>query len=88
MCGRRIRYRSDEQNCLSTEVETWVMPEQSLNSEAGLVSTELKLRVAFLALGIISWLGAKRVTGNQRLQLFALHGVGNVAPTLITEWRD
>lgn len=64
------------------------MPEQPLNSEAGLVSIELKVRVVFLVLGIISWLGAKRVTGNQRLQLFALHGVGNVAPMLITEWRD
>jgi hypothetical protein len=64
------------------------MPEQSLNSEAGLFSTELNIRVAFLVLGVISWLGTKRVTDNRRLQLLVLHGVGNVAPTLITECRD
>ncbi|ERG93733.1 hypothetical protein [Haloquadratum walsbyi] len=64
------------------------MLEQSPNPEAGLVSTELKIRVGFLVLGIISWLGVKRVTDNRRLQFLVLHGVGNVVPTLIIEWRD
>ncbi len=64
------------------------MSEQSPNPEAGLFSTELKVRVAFLVLGVISWLGIKRVTDNRRLQLLVLHGVGNVAPTLISEYRD
>jgi|APHM01.1.fsa_nt_gi hypothetical protein len=64
------------------------MLEQSPNPEAGLVGTELKIRVGFLVLGIISWLGVKRITDNRRLQLLVLHGVSNVVPTLITEWRE
>ncbi|ERG98796.1 MAG: hypothetical protein J07HQX50_02843 [Haloquadratum sp. J07HQX50] len=64
------------------------MSDQFLNLPSGLVSTETKIRIAFIILGIVSWLGIQRVTDDQRLQLLVLHGIGNIAPSIINEWRD
>lgn len=63
------------------------MSGQFSNLSTDLVSTKLKMRAAFLMLGIISWFGAKRVTDDRRLQLLVLHGIGSVAP-IINEFRD
>jgi len=58
--------------------------EQPPKGSSGLVSADTKVTALFVVLGLASWLGARRVTDSQLVQLVVLFGVGVVVPTSST----
>ena len=52
-----------------------------------LVSTDTKITVVFVILGVVLWYGSTTVTESQPIQFALLLGVGIIAPTLINEFR-
>lgn len=64
------------------------MSEQPSNGSDHLVSTETKITAVFILAALASVLAATTVTDSQRVHVAVLLGVGVIAPTLISEWRD
>jgi hypothetical protein len=64
------------------------MSEQPSEGSSGLVSTDTQVTALFVVLGLVSWLGVRRVTDSQLVQLVVLFGVGVIVPTLVNEWRN
>ena len=56
-------------------------------SRAALLSTESKITLAFVFVGLTAWYLAGEFADSTELELLALFGLGIVAPTAINEWR-
>ncbi|WP_251341486.1 hypothetical protein [Haloplanus halophilus] len=52
-----------------------------------LLTTETKVIVLFMVLGLTAWYLVQQVTTNSVLDFVALIGIGVLAPTLVNEWR-
>jgi hypothetical protein len=51
------------------------------------ISTETKITVCFVFLGLTGWYLIQQVTTNPVVEFAVLIGVGVVVPTLVNEWR-
>jgi hypothetical protein len=51
------------------------------------VSTETKITVCFVGLGLTGWYLVQQMTTNTVVEFAVLIGLGVVVPTLVNEWR-
>ena len=51
------------------------------------LSTETKITLVFMLVGLTAWYLAGEFTDSSELEFVALFGLGIVAPTLVNEWR-
>lgn len=51
------------------------------------VSTETKITVCFVFLGLAGWYLVQQMTTNTVVEFAVLIGLGVVVPTLVNEWR-
>jgi hypothetical protein len=63
------------------------MTQNERGTSSQLVSTDAKITVVFMLLGVVLWYGSMTVTDSQPIQFALLLRVGIIAPTLLNELR-